>query len=182
MRLLLTVLVVAAATSLLASAGATPVRSGACAPGYIPCLPRTADLNCGQIADTKKPIRVTGSDPYALDRDRDGLGCERSGDSGDTWGLILRSPPRKEATSAKVGTSLRVVGWAPSAVWAGERYELCATRGARSRCVKAKGKLTGKVQVLGTWKVARGERIKNVFKLSLRVRGRVRTSDTVPFR
>jgi hypothetical protein len=36
---------------------------------------RVADLDCGQIPDSKKPVRVTGDDQYALDRDRDGLGC-----------------------------------------------------------------------------------------------------------
>jgi hypothetical protein len=34
------------------------------------------DLDCDQIADSKKPIRVTGSDRYRLDADGDGIGCE----------------------------------------------------------------------------------------------------------
>jgi hypothetical protein len=34
------------------------------------------DLNCSDIAASKKPIRVTGSDPYRLDGDGDGWGCE----------------------------------------------------------------------------------------------------------
>jgi hypothetical protein len=34
------------------------------------------DLECSQIPDSKKPIRVTGSDPYRLDADGNGLGCE----------------------------------------------------------------------------------------------------------
>lgn len=46
-----------------------------CEPGYSPCLPRVADLNCSDIPDSKKPIRVTGSDPYRLDADGDGWGC-----------------------------------------------------------------------------------------------------------
>jgi hypothetical protein len=61
------------------SVGSTPSTSAACAPGYRPCLPVRADLDCDQIADMLKPVRVTGSDPYGLDRDRDGLGCEPSG-------------------------------------------------------------------------------------------------------
>ncbi len=48
----------------------------ACAPGYKPCLPVRADLDCGQMPDAMKPVRVTGADPYGLDTDRDGLGCE----------------------------------------------------------------------------------------------------------
>lgn len=47
-----------------------------CQPGYSPCLPRVADLNCADIPASKKPIRVTGSDPYRLDGDGDGIACE----------------------------------------------------------------------------------------------------------
>ena len=46
-----------------------------CEPGYSPCLPVTGDLDCADIPDSKKPIHVTGSDPYHLDGDGDGLGC-----------------------------------------------------------------------------------------------------------
>jgi len=44
-----------------------------CEPGYSPCLPIADDLNC---ADVNGPIAVTGSDPYGLDRDGDGIACE----------------------------------------------------------------------------------------------------------
>jgi hypothetical protein len=57
------------------SAGGNSTGSG-CQPGYSPCLPRVPDLNCSDIPDSKKPIRVTGSDPYRLDGDHDGYGCE----------------------------------------------------------------------------------------------------------
>lgn len=50
--------------------------AGSCEPGYSPCLPVTSDLDCADIPDGKKPIHVTGSDPYRLDADGDGLGCE----------------------------------------------------------------------------------------------------------
>jgi hypothetical protein len=49
---------------------------GGCEPGYSPCLPRVGDLNCSDIPADKKPVRVTGSDPYGLDNDGDGYGCE----------------------------------------------------------------------------------------------------------
>jgi endonuclease YncB( thermonuclease family) len=49
---------------------------GSCEPGYTPCLPVAGDLDCGDISDSLKPIHVTGSDPYRLDGDGDGLGCE----------------------------------------------------------------------------------------------------------
>ena len=48
-------------------------QGGSCAPGYQPCLPVVGDLDC---ADVDGPIYVTGSDPYALDRENDGVGCE----------------------------------------------------------------------------------------------------------
>jgi endonuclease YncB( thermonuclease family) len=61
----------------------TPAASGrggstgrSCEPGYSPCLPVTSDLDCGEIPDSLKPIHVSGSDPYRLDGDGDGLACE----------------------------------------------------------------------------------------------------------
>ena len=56
------------------AAGGNAPGSG-CQPGYSPCLPRVADLNCADIPDSKKPVRVTGSDPYRLDGNGDGWGC-----------------------------------------------------------------------------------------------------------
>ena len=47
-----------------------------CQPGYSPCLPRVADLNCSDIPASRKPVRVTGDDPYRLDGDGDGWACE----------------------------------------------------------------------------------------------------------
>lgn len=57
------------------AAGGNKTGAG-CQPGYSPCLPRVADLNCDDIPASKKPIRVTGSDPYRLDGDGDGSACE----------------------------------------------------------------------------------------------------------
>jgi hypothetical protein len=50
--------------------------SGSCHPSYSPCLPIVADLNCADIPEAKKPITIRGSDPYRLDGDGDGQGCE----------------------------------------------------------------------------------------------------------
>jgi len=51
-----------------------PVRR--CAPGYSPCIPDVPyDLDCADIGFT---VSVTGSDPYRLDGDGDGVGCESS--------------------------------------------------------------------------------------------------------
>ncbi len=53
-----------------------------CTPGYSPCLPPASDYDCrGGSGDGPKrtgPVRVTGSDPYDLDRDGDGKACEWS--------------------------------------------------------------------------------------------------------
>lgn len=56
------------------SAGGNASGSG-CQPGYSPCLPRVADLNCADIPSSKKPVRVTGPDVYRLDGNGDGWGC-----------------------------------------------------------------------------------------------------------
>ncbi|MET8519028.1 excalibur calcium-binding domain-containing protein [Nocardioides sp. NPDC004968] len=34
------------------------------------------DRDCGEIPSSKKPVRVHGSDPWRLDADNDGYGCE----------------------------------------------------------------------------------------------------------
>lgn len=46
---------------------------GGCHPGYSPCLPAVGDLDC---ADVSGPVRVLGDDPYRLDADGDGIGCD----------------------------------------------------------------------------------------------------------
>jgi hypothetical protein len=58
------------------NATANNASGSGCQPGYSPCLPRAADLNCSEIPSSKKPVRVTGSDPYRLDGDGDGVACE----------------------------------------------------------------------------------------------------------
>jgi endonuclease YncB( thermonuclease family) len=67
-----------------ACAAPTPVApvapgppSGSCHPSYSPCLPIVGDLDCADIrAMGVAPVRVLGSDPYRLDGDDDGYGCE----------------------------------------------------------------------------------------------------------
>lgn len=51
----------------------TSAPASNCKSGYSPCLPIVADLDCGEIGH---PVTVTGSDPYRLDRDGDGIGCD----------------------------------------------------------------------------------------------------------
>jgi endonuclease YncB( thermonuclease family) len=51
--------------------------SSNCHPSYSPCLPIVDDLDCADIrALGVAPVRVLSSDPYRLDADNDGLGCE----------------------------------------------------------------------------------------------------------
>jgi beta-lactam-binding protein with PASTA domain len=52
-----------------------------CTPGYRPCLTPASDYDCaGGSGDGPNyaygPIYITGSDPYDLDRDGDGVACE----------------------------------------------------------------------------------------------------------
>ncbi|WP_232677067.1 PASTA domain-containing protein [Nocardioides sp. R-C-SC26] len=58
-----------------------PAPQQSCTPGYSPCLPPASDYDCaGGSGNGPKyvyhPVRVTGSDPYRLDADGDGWGCE----------------------------------------------------------------------------------------------------------
>lgn len=59
----------------------TPHVSHSCTPGYTPCLPPASDYDCaGGSGDGPEyadgPIYVTGSDPYGLDSEGDGVACE----------------------------------------------------------------------------------------------------------
>lgn len=56
-------------------------QTSSCTPGYSPCIPPGSDVDCaGGSGDGPRyvsgPVRVTGSDPYGLDGDNDGWGCE----------------------------------------------------------------------------------------------------------
>lgn len=58
-------------------AQAAPPVGGGCHPSYTNCLPVVDDLDCADVRRLgKAPVRVLGSDPYRLDGDGDGFGCE----------------------------------------------------------------------------------------------------------
>jgi|SRR5215216_646795 len=179
------VLALIAQASARSSVGSAPSTSTACAPGYKPCLPVVPDLNCDDIADRLKPIRVTGSDPYGLNRDGDGLGCEPSGwdESGpgagalSQWGVILRRPRTKEAKTVSLGTTVWVFGWSPTSA-EGQRFELCAAK-SRGRCIKPVRRLNGKNQVFGTWTMKTADIYRGFLRVRLLVNGRGRAVDFV---
>jgi PASTA domain-containing protein len=56
------------------------VINNICTPGYSPCIPRGPDVDCaggtGNGPRYTGTVRVTGADPYGLDADNDGIGCE----------------------------------------------------------------------------------------------------------
>ena len=55
----------------------TPPSGSNCHASYSPCLPIVSDLDCADVrALGVAPVRVLGSDPYRLDGDSDGWGCE----------------------------------------------------------------------------------------------------------
>lgn len=49
------------------------IPTGECHPSYEPCLPIADDLDC---QDIRVAVQVIGNDPYRLDRDGNGIGCE----------------------------------------------------------------------------------------------------------
>jgi hypothetical protein len=63
------------------SPGAGP--GGDCHPSYDPCIaPRGGDVDCASGSGNGPryvvgPVKVTGTDEYGLDRDGDGIGCEK---------------------------------------------------------------------------------------------------------
>jgi hypothetical protein len=56
--------------------------SAKCDPNYSPCVPIASDVDCAGGGGNgpvyvRGPIRVIGTDIYGLDRDGDGIACEK---------------------------------------------------------------------------------------------------------
>lgn len=59
-----------------------PTTASNCDPNYTPCVPIASDVDCAGgsgngPAYVQGPVRVIGVDIYGLDRDGDGIGCDR---------------------------------------------------------------------------------------------------------
>jgi hypothetical protein len=63
--------------SLAVSTGAAQAQGDVCPDGFVndyrPCLPDVEDLNCPDLGGS---VQVVLGDPYGLDGDDDGIGCE----------------------------------------------------------------------------------------------------------
>lgn len=60
---------------------AAPSAPSGCDPNYSECVPVAFDVDCAGgsgngPAYVQGPVQVIGGDPYGLDRDNDGIGCE----------------------------------------------------------------------------------------------------------
>ncbi len=77
------------------------------------CDPEFGDYDCDQIPDSEKPVSVPGADPFLLDDDDDGEGCEvLSGD--DTGGDADGEPSAEEPPAENSGACAH---YADSAAW-----------------------------------------------------------------
>ncbi len=71
----------AAGIALMLMTSAAFAQDG-CHPSYDPCVPIASDVDCAGGSGNgpeyvRGPVRVIGPDVYGLDRDGDGIGCER---------------------------------------------------------------------------------------------------------
>ena len=73
-------LVTVVAVYVVTSGSACGEGTADCHPAYESCLPNLEGdaIDCSDIDDSLKPVRVKqpGIDPYWLDADRNGVGCE----------------------------------------------------------------------------------------------------------
>jgi hypothetical protein len=65
-----------AAVALTASPAGAQQSPAGCHTAYVDCVPANRDVDC--VADKLPQIRLraVGTDPYRLDRNNDGIGCE----------------------------------------------------------------------------------------------------------
>jgi hypothetical protein len=66
----------------VAGCGGDSSQDERCDPNYDPCVPIDRDVDCAGGGGNGPsyvagPVRVVGHDRYGLDRDGDGIGCDR---------------------------------------------------------------------------------------------------------
>ncbi|MET8650351.1 MULTISPECIES: excalibur calcium-binding domain-containing protein [Nocardia] len=68
--------------ALTATGAATAAPESGCHPSYTPCVPYASDVDCkggsGNGPAYTGRVQVIGPDEYDLDRDGDGIACEKS--------------------------------------------------------------------------------------------------------
>ena len=75
---------VVVAAMLISACGSSMGHGAGCTPGYSPCIPPGPDVDCAGGSGNgpryiQGPVQVTGSDPYHLDSDGDGVGPSDAG-------------------------------------------------------------------------------------------------------
>ena len=159
-----------------------PASTPPCAAGYTPCLRAFTKLSCADVPPAKRPVRVTGKDPYRLDRDHDGIACDPPGTTGgkdSPYGVVIHASSAREPLSARPGQRLTIVGWSPRSV-RGKHFSLCVRKVGGYRCAMVRGKLlTGRVQTLAHWNLTAQDRVAHRFGVALMVGGKIRAVDTV---
>lgn len=87
-----------------APATAATAQTAGCHAAYVDCVPADHDVDC--IADKLPPIRLKqiGVDPYRLDRNKNGIGCET-----DESTPAPTTPAPAPTTKAPTATTKRTV-------------------------------------------------------------------------
>lgn len=111
LRAILGVLTMIAATLGLTLVAAQPAQASGCNPAY-PQLCLTHDVKCADL--TARNFTVLSSDPYRLDADNDGIGCEDPGKPVPYLPGVVTTPTTQAAPSTSSspapGGSLPVTG------------------------------------------------------------------------
>jgi resuscitation-promoting factor RpfB len=83
MRRSLLLALVCASSALVVLPDSTAQAKGKCHKAYVECVPIASDVDCAngsgngpEYVDGPITVKKIGKDPYRLDADKDGIGCE----------------------------------------------------------------------------------------------------------